>query len=151
MFYLFHIERNKNKNQVHYSLRLNQDCKIVSDESIYVSWLELESEKPKIYEIKWYEQIAYGIKEQVKLKPRELKIRLKALPERIIYIKYFKQLNSDSHCKVQAFTNISGKKTQLTKIYIFAIERFLLTPKVKYIVIHGKSTKGKTLKEKIIP
>ena len=146
---LFHIERNKNKNQVHYAIRLNKNCEPIAKKPVYAYWLNLEAKKPKTSPVKWYQQAAYGIKEQKKNAANEFKIILKALPTKKIYVRYFRNKRSDQ-CSATAWTQVAGKRARLNTVYVFAKEKFLI-PKVKYVDIFGKLPNGAAIKERIIP
>lgn len=47
---LFHIKRNKNRNEVHYAVRYDEAaCKPMGDEALYGYWLMLEK-GPNVFE-----------------------------------------------------------------------------------------------------
>src|SRR5688572_3509680 len=85
---LFHIKRNKNKNEVHYALRYDEKtCKPVEDEPLYGYWLMLEK-GPNVYEpIGRLERMAYGISSQ-EMKGADLIVQLKAFPDRPIRVTF---------------------------------------------------------------
>ena len=43
---IFHIDRNKNRNQVHYGVRVDAGCRPVGAEPVYNYWLRLEEDPP---------------------------------------------------------------------------------------------------------
>ena len=146
---LFHIERNKNKNQVHYAIRLNKNCEPAVKKPVYAYWLNLEAKKLKTSPVKWYQKAAYGIKEQKKNAANQWKIILKALPTKKIYVRHFRNKKSDQ-CSATAWTQVAGKRARLNTVYVFAKEKSLI-PKVKYVDIFGKLANGTAIKERIIP
>ena len=146
---LFHIERNKNRNQVHYAIKLTKDCHLPDKESMFVYWLDLELKKYQTSNIKWFEQRAYGIKQQTEKFPSQLEVILYALPERKIYVKYFQEQKT-KECKAIATMKISNTKVELRKVYVFAKERFFI-PTVKYIELFGETSEREVIKEKISP
>ena len=146
---LFHIERNKNKNQVHYAIRLDKNCKPKNKEPIYVYWLDLEAKTPEISSLTWIDQPAYGIQKQTKTSDSQVKLLLKALPNKVIYVQYFKDKKRNT-CKASASTKISNKKSTLRMVYVFA-KATLFIPVVQYIDIFGKLPNGSSVKERILP
>lgn len=141
---LFHIKRNKNRNQVHYGIKYDAaQCKPAGDEPVYAYWLDLEVGPNVVNPIGSFEKIAYGIKSQ-KMNGEALDLRLKALPEKALKVKFEK---SGSACNVNAYTQISGNDAQMKEIYVFA-EEGIIKPTVKYVDIFGKAG-SKFIKERI--
>lgn len=141
---LFHIERNKNKNQVHYNLKINKSCSIVSDRPIEGFWIRVENGSNDREEFNMLDKIAYGIAEQKHDGPW-VYFTLKALEN--IKIKA-KAQQIDKMCHAFAYTEISGNLSQLKKVYVFAKEGFIL-PTVKYVDMYGQLPNGKAVKERI--
>ncbi|WP_053332109.1 DUF4833 domain-containing protein [Turneriella parva] len=133
---LFHIKRNKNRNQVHYAVRYDEAaCKPVGDEAVYGYWLNLEI-GPNSYEpIGRFERMAYGIQSQT-ADGDNLLVKLKAFPDRVIKIVFSK---TGAACKLTPFISINGQESIFKEIYVFA-EEGLIKPTVKYVDILG--TKG---------
>ncbi len=146
---LFHIERNKNKNQVHYAITLNGNCRPNSNQPIYVYWLTLEAEKPVTSKIRWYEQRAYGIKEQKQKDPNQFAMILYAFPQKDIYVT-FSFDKKKRRCKAVASTKILHREALLHRIYVFAKEKFLI-PSVEYVDVFGRLPDGSPIKERLSP
>ena len=129
---LFHIKRNKNKNEVHYAVRYDEKtCKPVEGDAVYGYWLNLEI-GPNNYEpIGRFERIAYGISSQ-ELKGDDLMVQLKAFPDRVIRVNF----STAGGCKVTPHVAINGQESKLKHIYVFA-EEGLIKPTVKYVDIIG--------------
>lgn len=129
---LFHIKRNKNKNEVHYAVRYDEKtCKPVESDAVYGYWLNLEI-GPNAYEpIGRFERIAYGISSQ-ELQGDDLMVKLKAFPDRIIRVNFA----NAGGCKVTSHVAINGQEARLKHIYVFA-EEGLIKPTVKYVDIIG--------------
>ena len=134
---LFHIKRNKNRNEVHYAVRYDEKtCKPVEGDAVYGYWLNLEI-GPNNYEpIGRFERMAYGIDSQ-ELKGDDLMVQLKAFPDRVIRVNF---ANSGG-CKITAHVAINAQESRLKHIYVFA-EEGLIKPTVKYVDIIG--VKGST-------
>ena len=142
---LFHIKRNKNRNQVHYAISYNSaECTPAKKEPVYGYWLDLEIGPNVVNPIGTFESMAYGIKSQ-SYTNGTLDLRLKALPEQLIQVKFNKLADS---CKVDAFTSISGNEGVLKEIYVFA-EEGMITPTVKYVDIIGTRA-GSSIKQRIL-
>ena len=133
---LFHIKRNKNRNEVHYAVRYDdKNCKPVENEPLYGYWLMLEK-GPNVFEpIGRLEGMAYGIKSQ-HLSGNDLLVKLKAFPDREIKIVFSA---AGGGCKITPYIMINGQESVLKNISVFAEEGFI-KPTVKHVDISG--TKG---------
>lgn len=129
---LFHIKRNKNRNEVHYAVRYDEKaCKPIGAEPVYGYWRVLE-QGPDVYEpIGRFERIAYGIESQ-QIKGSDLIIQLKAFPDRAIRIVF----DAAMGCKITPLLPINGQEAILKFISVFA-EEGLIKPTVKYVDING--------------
>lgn len=129
---VFHIKRNKNKNEVHYAVRYDEkSCKPVESEPLYGYWINYEI-GPNAYEpIGRFERIAYGISSQ-QVKGEDLVVQLKAFPDRPIRLTF----NGGAGCKITPYVQINGQETQLKHIYVFA-EEGMIKPTVIYVDIIG--------------
>lgn len=129
---LFHIKRNKNRNEVHYAVRYDEKtCKPVEGDAVYGYWLNLEI-GPNAYEpIGRFERLAYGISSQ-EVKGEDLMLQLKAFPDRVIRVNFA----ATGGCKVSSHVAINGQESKLKHIYVFA-EEGLIKPTVKYVDIIG--------------
>jgi len=135
---LFHIKRNKNRNEVHYAVRYDEKtCRPMENEPVYGYWLDLEIGPNAYAPIGRFERIAYGIESQ-ELKGEDLIVLLKAFPDRAIRLTF---TGGATACKITPYVSINGQESQLKHIYVFAIEG-LIKPTVKYIEIIG--TRGST-------
>lgn len=132
---VFHIKRNKNKNEVHYAVRYDEkSCKPVESDPLYGYWINYEI-GPNSYEpIGRFERIAYGISSQ-EIKGDDLVVQLKAFPDRPIRLSF----NAAGGCKITPHVQINGQESQLKHIYVFA-EEGMIKPTVIYVDIIG--TKG---------
>ena len=140
---LFHIERNKIANIVVYDARVMPDSSLAKKDPMIVYWLK-NAEGGERKGLKWVEnKKAYGFK----VKSREgnrLVVDLVADVKRDLVV--------DVHEGVyRAFTDISGRRALLEKIYIFAEESGVM-PTVKYLELFGTDTEtGEEAYEKFIP
>ena len=142
---VFHIDRNKNRNQVHYGIRIDANCKPVGDEPVYNYWLRLENDPPVTQPIKFFQQAAYGFSRQNIEKDGRIEVRLRALPDRQIVMRL---TVVGGVCKAGAFLTIDGVEAHLEKVFVFADEGLFL-PSVRYIELFGRSNDGHSVYEKI--
>ncbi|GAB4424784.1 MAG: hypothetical protein OHK0011_05630 [Turneriella sp.] len=129
---LFHIKRNKNRNEVHYAVRYDEKtCKPVENEPLYGYWAMLEKGSNVFEPIGRLERMAYGIQSQ-EIRGNDLIVQLKAFPDRAIRIAF----NAAGGCKITPFLPINGEEAILKFISVFA-EEGLIKPTVKYVDISG--------------
>lgn len=129
---LFHIKRNKNRNEVHYGIRYDEKtCRPVDNEPLYGYWLMLEKGPNVLEPIGRLEKMAYGIQSQ-ELRGDDLIVQLKAFPDRAIRVTF----NAAGGCRITPFLPINGQEAVLKFISVFA-EEGLIKPSVKHVDISG--------------
>ena len=141
---LFTVQRSKNKNEVRYELRIDENCKPLGKEPVHGYWQELEKGPDVKLEIEGLDILAYGISYQ-KVNGDTVKFKVKAIKDREYSAKSFKKENT---CYAEATTKINGKDAILKKVYIFSIEKFLKV-KVKYIDLIGVLPDGSAIQERM--
>ncbi len=142
---VFHIDRNKNRNQVHYGVRVDEQCRPVPPEPIYNYWLRREEDPVETRPLSFFQQVAYGFQKQQIESDGRIEVRLRALPDRQIVVR---TAPVDGKCKAETFLTIDGKQAYLDKVFVFAEEGFL-TPTVRYIELFGRTNDGLAVYEKI--
>jgi hypothetical protein len=142
---VFHIDRNKNRNQVHYGVHVDDRCRPVGTEPVYNYWLRLEKSPPETEPLRFFQQAAYGFQKQEVETDGRIEVRLRALPGRQVVIRL---AAVGGACKAEAFLTIDGKDAHLEKVFVFADEGLLL-PTVRYIELYGRSNDGVSVYEKI--
>ncbi|MFN2425671.1 MAG: DUF4833 domain-containing protein [Candidatus Binatia bacterium] len=142
---VFHIDRNKNRNQVHYGVHLDENCRPVGTDPVYNYWLRREKDPPEVRPLTYLQQAAYGFQEQDVKKDGRIEMRLRALPDRQLVVR---AAAMGGTCKVETFTTIGEKQAYLEKVFVFA-EDGLLLPAVRYIELFGRSNDGLSVYEKI--
>ena len=144
---LFHIDRNKNRHQVHYGITIDEACRPVGDEPLYNYWLRRDAEKQTTRPLKMFQQMAYGFQSQTVAADGRIEARLRAFPERLLTVRAA-SAGKGKPCKAEAFMTIDGKEAFLEKVFVFA-EEGLLLPTVRYVELYGRSNEGHTVYEKI--
>ena len=96
---LFHIERSKNKNQVHYNLLLNDKCEMKSEFPVVGFWQDLELGPDVRNNLTFFDKVAYGIEKQM-VNKNEVLFKLRPLKD-----KEFKAVATieNGKCKVEGF------------------------------------------------
>lgn len=143
---VFHIDRNKNRNQVHYGVRLDDQCRPVGPDPVYNYWLRLEKDPPTEKPLSYFQQTAYGFQKQKIEEDGRIEVRLRALPDRQLVVR---TTSLEGTCKAETFINIGGKQAYLDKVFVFSDEGFFL-PTVRYIELFGRSNDGLAVYEKIV-
>ena len=142
---IFHIDRNKNRNQVHYGVRADAECRPVGAEPVYNYWLRLEEDPPVTQPVKFFQQAAYGFSRQNIEDDGRIEVRLRALPDRQFVIRLVKV---GGECRAEAFLTIDGREAYIEKVFVFADEGLFL-PTVRYIELFGRTNDGHSVYEKI--
>jgi hypothetical protein len=141
----FHIDRNKNRNQVHYGVRVDAACRPEGGEPVYNYWVRREKDPPEVEPLRFFQQAAYGFQKQHVESDGRIEVRLRALPDRQLVIRV---ALADGQCKTETFLEIDGKTAFLEKVFVFAEEGVFL-PTVRYIELFGRSNEGLAVYEKI--
>jgi hypothetical protein len=141
----FHIDRNKNRNQVHYGVHVDASCKPEGADPVYNYWLRREDAPVDTKPLSYFQQAAYGFQKQNIEKDGRIEVRLRALPDRQLVIRV---TPVDGKCKTETFLEIDGKTAFLEKVFVFADEGLVL-PTVRYIELFGRSNDGLAAYEKI--
>lgn len=141
---VFFVQRNKNRNEVHYGIRLDSECRPVGTEPLYNYWLRLEKGPNVTEPVTLFQQVGYGLRNQ-RVTASGVDVVLRALPERLIHVVSARERDA---CRAVAFTRIAGTDARLERAYVFA-EEGLLMPKVKYIELFGTTPDGTLVRERV--
>ncbi len=142
---VFFIQRNKNRNEVHYGVRLDSACRPAGADPMYNYWLRLEKGPDVIEDVKFFQQAAYGFKSQ-RVSGDAVDVVLRALPKQTIRV--VTERADDGSCRTRAYTHIGGEPAVLDKAYVYAEEGWVL-PDVKYIDLFGWREDGTPVRERI--
>jgi hypothetical protein len=142
---VFHIDRNKNRNQVHYGVHVDDRCQPVGEEPVYNYWLRREEDPPVVRPLKYIQQAAYGFQKQTIESDGRIEVRLRALPDRQLVVRV---ASVGGRCKAETFMTSAGTQAYLDKVFVFAEEGIFL-PTVRYIELFGRSNDGLAVYEKI--
>lgn len=126
--HLFFIERNKNKNVVHYDVQLMENNDLREPSPVVVYWALENGRQERLNLIQ--RKYAYGIDSQDKLEKNKFRILLVVLKDREIIVERI-----DGSYKAVVF--IGGKYSILEKVYVKSKEGLIGVPKVLYIDLFG--------------
>lgn len=112
--HLFFIERSKNKNLVHYDIRLTRNSSLADIKPVNVYWVLENGRREELNPIE--RKYAYGIVHQEKLDQNKFKVILAGLKKLEIVVERM----NDSF---KAMVSINGTESVLEKIYIKSEEK----------------------------
>lgn len=133
---LFHIKRNKNRNEFHYE-GLVTGCRW-QEPPVRGQWHDLEIGPDAREDIAPWEGGAYG-HESRRLSDTRVEIVLNAKKDLPVQVELSQR---DGVCHATATTTINGEQSRLRFVYVCARERFLMWPKVQYVEVHGFDAEG---------
>jgi hypothetical protein len=147
---LFHIQRSKNANEVHYYLQVDDRCHFASDTPVSAVWKLLAVSPAKTATLSVFDQLAYGIAQQY-VANHEVTFSLKALEQKRITIRVTGPPQSGT-CAAHAQTDIGGQRAVLERIYVQTEEGWL-KPKVVYVDVFGTSVDARAtpVQERLTP
>jgi hypothetical protein len=145
---VFHIAKSQNKNQVHYGVKVDAQCRPLGNSPVYGYWRDYE-EGPKVTSpLLSHELPAYGLTRPRFIKRTEtggsVGIGLRGFPDRAITIETFR--TAQGRCLAHALTRIKKQQAVLRSIYVEL--GFLFS--VDYVVVRGVALPdGHPLQEKV--
>lgn len=144
---VFHIAKSENRNQVHYGVRVDDDCRPVGATPVYGYWRDFEVGPSARSELLDREQPAYGLTRPRFVEHRDeggtVSIGLRGFPDRSIRVETFREGES---CRARALTKIGGQVAVLNHIYV---ELGLLFS-IDYVIVRGlRLPDGRPIQEKV--
>jgi len=136
------VSKSENKNQVHYGVRLDDQCAFVGSAPVYPYWRMLERGPNDTEPLLDREQRAYGIERQ-EIRGDTVRVTLRALPDRPITVRVARA--TDGACTAIAETTISGRAARLFNVHVAL--GFL---RVDHLVLQGWAERdGAVMRERI--
>lgn len=144
---VFHIAKSENRNQVHYGVRVDEDCRPVGATPVYGYWRDFEVGPNAKSQLLDREQPAYGLTRPRFVEQRDeggtVSIGLRGFPDRSIRIETFRE---GSGCRARALTKIGGQVAVLNTIYV---ELGLLFS-IDFVIVRGlRLPDGRPIQEKV--
>jgi hypothetical protein len=144
---VFFIAKSENRNQVHYGVRVDANCRPKGKRPVYAYWRDLEDGPKATSPILKHELPAYGINRPHWIKQYDdggrMRISLRGFPERPLILETYQR---DARCRARALTKIKDQSALLRSIYVAL--GFLFS--VDYVVVHGlRVADGRPIQEKM--
>lgn len=141
--HLFFIERSKNKNLVHYDIRLTENSRLSDARPVKAYWILESGRREELNPIE--KEYAYGIVHQEKLGEDKFRVILAGFKGVEIIVERM----NDSF---KAMVSINGRESILERIYVKSEESRTGLPKVLYIDLFGRTKEtGLPIRERIAP
>jgi hypothetical protein len=142
---LFVIARSKNRNVVHYAVRIRDSGRIDREEPVTAYWV-MHAEDGRREGLSFLERrLAYGFVAEFVGKTQALSLRLQAFPARVLGVR------QGARGRFAAHVTIAGQAARLERIFVATDERGI-TPSVRHLDLFGVSLAGGTsVTERILP
>jgi hypothetical protein len=142
------VTKSENRNEVHYRVRVDERCVPVGDRPVEAYWVMRErggGTEPLLT----HEERAYGLGPQqvrvVREGRAEVRVALRALPERPLRVVIVAR---DGGCAAGAFTTVAGlADAQLDRVHVATA----MLGVVDHVALHGHTSDGRTLVERLAP
>jgi hypothetical protein len=112
---VLHIEKDENKNQIHYALAVDAQCRLIGKEPVSAYWRDLELGPDATSALQLFEQPAYGVGEQEVVTPHRVRFSIRALPGRLIEAQV---RPTKDGCEARALAKLSGHPAALERIFL---------------------------------
>ncbi len=144
----FFISRSENRNQVHYGVRVGEDCRPQGSSPVHAYWRMLEKGATETEPLLGIEGPAYGLADtqEVVSSPAgwRIRIRLRAYSERAIEIAVARE---SGVCTTRVWVMLNGALCQLDHIYV----RTQWPIGVDYFRLSGVTSDGRAVNEVVHP
>jgi hypothetical protein len=145
----FYVSKSENRNQVHYAVRLDDQCSPASAAPVQPYWRMLEHDAHATEPLLSREVPAYGIAQQSIVSRGErggvVRVVLRALPSRPLLLTTFA---SGQTCAASASLVIAGTPATLTNIHA----QLKWPWGVDYLLVSGRAlSDGHAVSERIVP
>jgi hypothetical protein len=116
---VFHIEKSENENQVHYAIRLDENCAPRTEKPVFAYWRNLEEGPDAVSPLLQREQRAYGLAPRQEIRTgtsgTTVRVLLLAIADRPLV---FDVRRGQGRCEVRALTTIGGSRAVLTHAFL---------------------------------
>lgn len=137
----FFVSKSENRNQVHYAVAVDAQCKMAGTAPMFARWKMLEKGEGIEEPLLDREQAAYGITSQ-SIHGGRVRIVLRALPSRPVIVETYV---ADGTCRASARMTVAGSNARL-----FNVHAALRWPfGVDYLLLQGWTDDGKVIREKV--
>jgi len=142
----FFIARSTNRNQVHYGVRVDSDCRPQGAQPVHAYWRMLEKGEKSTEPLLGREGPAYGLGDVQQVEATSsgwrVHVRLRAWPDRAIDLDVFRE---NGHCAARAYTVMEGRVAQIERIFV----KTAWPTGVAYVLLSGTGVDGRSAREVI--
>jgi hypothetical protein len=144
---VFFIAKSENKNEVHYAIQVDEQCRPFGNHPVYGYWRELESGPQVVSPLLHHELPAYGLNAPRAIRRDvsggQVQLSLRGFPDRAVSVETFRGARG---CEARATTLILKQAAVLQSIYVKI--GFLFS--VDYAILRGQRlSDGSAVQEKI--
>jgi hypothetical protein len=137
------IAKSSNRNQVHYSVRVDDSCSPNGPEPVAPYWLMLERGPDVTEPLSDGEERVLGLERQV-VTPEGIRISVRALPGRTLTIHTWR--SSEGQCASAVSATIGGVSARLASVYV---KQKLFG--ISYVLLTGIGEDGVVVQERVVP
>lgn len=140
----FFITRSTNRNQVHYGIQVDENCRPQGPQPVHAYWRMLEKGEKDVEPLLGREGPAYGLADgqRVEALPSgwRVQVRLRAWPNRTIDVDVFRE---NGRCVARAWTRMEGRVAQIERIFV----KTSWPTGVDYVLLSGRDADGQSARE----
>jgi len=144
---VFFVAKSENRNQVHYGIRLDEECGPSGDSPVFAYWRMFERGPFATEPLLSREVPAYGLAGQQTLQRTEegsrIVVALRAMPRRPIVID---TAAIGSGCTAKATAPIHGISAVLASVFVQLRWPFGVT----YLMLSGRAPDGREVRERLV-
>jgi hypothetical protein len=137
------IAKSSNRNQVHYSVRVDDGCAPNGPEPVTPYWLMLERGPDVTEPLSDGEERVLGLERQV-VTPEGIRIAVRALPGRTLTIRTWR--SSGGQCASAVDAMIGGVTARVASVYV---KQKLFG--ISYVLLTGVGEDGAVVQERVVP
>jgi hypothetical protein len=138
------IAKSSNRNEVHYSVRVDETCSPSGPDPVSPYWQMLERGPDVTESLSDREQKALGLDRQ-EVTPDGVRISVRALPGRILTIRTWRGI--DDRCASAVDMTVAGVPAHLASVYV----KQKLLGGIAYVLLTGIGPDGGVVQERVVP
>ncbi|XXF79267.1 DUF4833 domain-containing protein [Myxococcaceae bacterium GXIMD 01537] len=143
---LFFIARSENRNQVHYALRVGEDCAPVGTSPVHAYWRMFEKGPTAVEGLLGLEEPVYGLgdEQRVTATPEGWRVRvyLRSASNRPIEVAVSRE---EGRCVTRAWTKVAGEEVLVDHIFVQNLWPF----GIGEVSLHATGQDGRAVRDTI--
>jgi hypothetical protein len=144
---IFFIARSENRNQVHYGIHVDENCRPMGSTPVYAYWRMFEKGPTATEQLLGLEEPVYGLAEEQPVSATtdgfRVRVQLRSTPERPIDVLVFRSENG--RCATRALTRVGGADVQIDHIFVQNVWPF----GIGEVSLHAVSAEGQAVRDVI--